>query len=105
MSHSFSPRLRSRAHPSTPTLIRVRISLLQFCSHRRHRRSIGQTIGLTTHQAQHAAIFKTPIASPCASKSHCKHSKPRKTRSEFLELVNMRILLESSGKLIATEPE
>jgi len=37
--------------------------LLRFHPHPSHRRSIGQTIGLTAYPPQRVAIFKTPTAS------------------------------------------
>jgi len=48
-------------HASTPILFAwVGIPLLRFHPHPSHRRSIGQTIGLTAYPPQRAAIFTMP---------------------------------------------
>jgi len=73
-------------HASTMILFAwVGIPLLRFHPHPSHRRSIGQTIGLTACSPQRAAIFKTPTASLCASKPQSRQRNPRRTRSECRE--------------------
>jgi hypothetical protein len=46
-------------HASIMVLCWVGIPLLRFHPHPSHRRSIGQTIGLTAYPPQRAAIFTT----------------------------------------------
>jgi hypothetical protein len=49
-------------HASTPILFAwVGIPLLRFHLHPSHRRSIGQTIGLTAYPPQRAAMFTMPL--------------------------------------------
>jgi len=48
-------------HASTLILSRVGIPLLRFHLHPSHRRSVGQTIGLTAYSPQRAAIFTMPL--------------------------------------------